>query len=429
MKNVQKSKFEKDQYLDEILNELKLTELYANILPSSSAFNSFDKIENKFDENTQNKLKEYVGNNGLRHIAICEVASFLKTKFKYEQSEPKRTLEEVLTEAEIKKIANEILYKVKRLPIKYGFVFELPHAIFNSRVDDTTECVISQNIKIIYNPSECFGRFDYKSYFSFSGNTALQALTRARTSWNDNAAYMIISLEGYCGEYGGDAIVDNFTTITKEFLGLFYAKNSITRSYGTIKSHNKMMVACFELGKRNTQIYDFEIHSDLFRSFQSVIWEIWDDINKKKLNIGMTHFQKNLSQISNVATSQTVHPNLKTAAQWFFDSIMSSNSMISFIQATTAIEVMFGDKDETEKVGLTNLLANRYAFSVGTSHKDRINKLKEFKRIYGIRCSIVHNGKNKLSTKEMSDYEKLKTICALILSKEISNAHLGIYGN
>jgi hypothetical protein len=71
---------------------------------------------------------------------------------------------------------------------------------------------------------------------------------------------------------------------------------------------------------------------------------------------------------------------LRRCSQWHFDSQCGSNHLLQFVQATVAVEILLGDKAASDVVGLGELLANRYAYSLARTSQQRQEMLQEFKR-------------------------------------------------
>jgi hypothetical protein len=61
-----------------------------------------------------------------------------------------------------------------------------------------------------------------------------------------------------------------------------------------------------------------------------------------------------------------------------------------------AMEILLGDKAVSDLMGLGELLRNRCAYLIGDSQTQREEILDEFKKIYEVRCQIVHRGKSRL---------------------------------
>lgn len=77
------------------------------------------------------------------------------------------------------------------------------------------------------------------------------------------------------------------------------------------------------------------------------------------------HFQQNYFKIMKSVKK------LRNACCWLFDSYCGENELLSFVQATITLEILLGDKSESDKVGLGSLLKNRCAYLLGKTSKER----------------------------------------------------------
>jgi len=88
------------------------------------------------------------------------------------------------------------------------------------------------------------------------------------------------------------------------------------------------------------------------------------------------------------------------------------------VQAMVALEILLGEKKESDLTGLGALLSNRCAYLIGASHDDREKILSDFRKIYDIRSKIVHSGKDWLTQDERQLLRKLYEIVSRVIQKE-----------
>jgi len=126
-----------------------------------------------------------------------------------------------------------------------------------------------------------------------------------------------------------------------------------------------------------------------------------------------------IPKIGKVLYAPHANDRLVRASQWLFDSYSGSSELLKFVQAMIAMEILLGDKAGGEVVGLGTLLANRCAYLIGTSRKQREEILEDFGRIYNTRSRIVHDGHNRLSAAEESDLWKLRWMVGRGIQEEL----------
>jgi hypothetical protein len=111
---------------------------------------------------------------------------------------------------------------------------------------------------------------------------------------------------------------------------------------------------------------------------------------------------------------------LVRSAQWLFDSYVGRSELLGFVQTMVAFEILLGDDKENPDISLSQLLRNRCAFLVGSSHADREAILSGFSDIYKVRSKIVHAGKDRLTNDEREMFYRLRGLCARVIEKELA---------
>lgn len=94
---------------------------------------------------------------------------------------------------------------------------------------------------------------------------------------------------------------------------------------------------------------------------------------------------------------------LLSAGEWLFGSYAGTNEALQMMQAATIFEILFGRPDrrdyEKAQLGLTELMANRCAYLLGSRPSERTAIAKSFSDIYQARSDIVHKGERRLADK------------------------------
>ncbi len=113
---------------------------------------------------------------------------------------------------------------------------------------------------------------------------------------------------------------------------------------------------------------------------------------------------------------------LFTACLWLFRSNVSNRLLDVILESTIALEVLLGDREASEGLGLTNLLANRCAFLLGKTADERGALINEFKSIYAIRSQIVHSGLHKMDRKVQEASLNARDLARRIIQRELGLA-------
>ncbi|MDN3639238.1 HEPN domain-containing protein [Simiduia curdlanivorans] len=111
---------------------------------------------------------------------------------------------------------------------------------------------------------------------------------------------------------------------------------------------------------------------------------------------------------------------IRLACAWLFNSGISTDGLLRFIQSTTVLEILYGDKEETDKVGISALIRNRLAYSISKSLPEREEIARLFKQIYSTRSKILHNGYSILDSEEQNIHSKLRDFTKRAIIAELN---------
>lgn len=114
------------------------------------------------------------------------------------------------------------------------------------------------------------------------------------------------------------------------------------------------------------------------------------------------------------------YQRLRTSAIWLFRSFHAERGMDQILDATIAIEVLLGDRDASDRIGLSKLMANRCAYALGRSASERNDLYKFFTEFYKLRSEIVHSGRLKISEEEAKLVRKGVALASRVLRHEIA---------
>jgi hypothetical protein len=133
-----------------------------------------------------------------------------------------------------------------------------------------------------------------------------------------------------------------------------------------------------------------------------------------------TEFLANrLSLLARTLSDLPVNERILLAGRWLLDSSTGKNELLSFVQAAVTLEILLGDKQVSDVMGLGELLRNRCAYLIGKTHAQRDEILSDFRKIYDIRSKIVHRGKDRLNRHERELFFKLRWMVNRVIQEEI----------
>jgi hypothetical protein len=232
--------------------------------------------------------------------------------------------------------------------------------------------------------------------------------------WDQASAYLQVKVTGFGGHYSETTPLQEATGTLKAFLGISIGLGLLTidRVFDPVPATAQIV-----LHRRVSSSWVIERTYALSPSLSTGLRDI-------KLSYfasldPLSSLKKALHSISSVFQQGEKSRKLLLACQWLFDSYCVTNELLSFVETAVAMEILLGDKASSDLMGLGELLRNRCAYLIGTTHSEREEVLADFKKIYDVRCDIVHAGKSRLSRAEWDLFSKLRAICALVIQAEV----------
>lgn len=113
---------------------------------------------------------------------------------------------------------------------------------------------------------------------------------------------------------------------------------------------------------------------------------------------------------------------VKSAVEWCFDSYVTDNTTMSFLQACFGLEALFGDDTETDSV--TRTLADRCAYLVSNNIKGRSAIREKFRGLYSVRSKIVHGNATSLAPEHRHLLNWGRSVLEYAIFKEIKHLEL-----
>ncbi|MBN5007339.1 hypothetical protein JY422_02180 [Stenotrophomonas maltophilia] len=230
--------------------------------------------------------------------------------------------------------------------------------------------------------------------------------------WDEAASYLVVDVDGYFRVLRTEPVMSARDDIFS-FIGLALAFGL----FGSARSG--------ELGasRRSHQLIIYRLsHEDLDgegvvaldEHLQSGIRNLSMVADSAENGVHVAHALDRIGSVFRSANGKS----LRLSARWLFDSHCGRDELLSYVQATVAIEILLGDEDADPDVGLTTLMANRCAYLVATTAEARAHILKAFRDIYKVRSKIVHRGQSRLNSKEVMLFNYLTALVRSVIDKE-----------
>ncbi len=320
--------------------------------------------------------------------------------------------------------ARSLVDQLDSLPWGYTLSIELPakiNSFFNGLV---TEFPLAEHIRLVTRKDNLDERFplvseDEKRHKRIHGEGTI--LTGPiDPEWGVDSAYLQIDVKGFVGIYGTTMPTTRARQILRSICGLAIATRLLKVRYSVslfpVKSHfyvHKHTDGGCEIdGKFELEDHYASAFNDL--ELHDLDGELKEEEHKKKWAVAR------LQDMRAVFSAGERSERILLASQWLFDSYAGKDELLSFVQTMVVLEILLGEKDRSDEIGLGELLRNRCAYLIGKTHKERAEILRDFNRIYAVRSQIVHRGKNRLTPDERSLFHNLRWMCRRVIQEELT---------
>jgi hypothetical protein len=372
------------------------------------------------------QFKEMLDANPLHLFVTNEISKQIRENNEYKFDVPQKGLKEFEGYHDLRSTAKKLLESFISLPWKYAITFEL-----NENLSKDFTRVFPQDYQLspkvdLFRPTDDFdgvmpltssvkGRQDSLYGASLFFNEARK--------WNPESSYLKIRCDGYIDDGGQSLTFENILSELKAVLGLALATNILVcpsrwetpfdipkQSFATIhlliEDRNEIQ-ATIRLPRAMARIMDqLEVIKQGSRFASEEKWQ--------------NYIQFWMEMIALTLRDKKSCNKLLLAGQWFFESYCGHNNLLAFVQNMVVLEILLGgEKKESEKIGLENLLKNRCAFFIGETQAERKRIMDQFERIYDVRSRIVHMGKSRLDDEETVLFHHLQDMSKSVIQKEL----------
>ena len=252
-------------------------------------------------------------------------------------------------------------------------------------------------------------------------------------SWEKDKTYLSVNQPGYVG--GLEPSLTAFTILNKlkTFLGLaliqgiFKIKETEWGYFSELKKPTPINLGIFRTTlDEGEYFFPFMRPHKLSESFTNIVRELSLAEESTKPSHDLQRLESEEEYLENklserlkgvLAADDGFAEIIKTAAEWYFESLCADSESFKLIQMTIAIEALLGEGREQ----LSERLADRCSFLLGESQRERQHIKKDFFKIYDIRSKTIHKGKIRLSEMEYPYLSRLKSILEDAIRKEIKH--------
>lgn len=368
------------------------------------------------------KVQEYIGEHPLFCFVYDTLSRDLSKSGSYSSEKAATPLQNLPNYTDLEAVAGRLVDDFESLPWSYLISFELPKSVGEPIRTAMGSYPLTSSLRVV-TPNE-----NYDSVYPMPpgieemGGGLAAAFFRGISTlrWNKETAYIQIDTEGFIGSYLKTQPLEEAIGTLKSFIGLSLATRLMKmREEGTPLAFEAPLKSRLIIHRKSGDDWQLwstpELPSDLSTALNRL--EIDDVQGQIKTEEVSGRIQNSLPVISTAFKNPDKAERVLLAAQWLLDSYIGSNELLSFVQTTVAMEIMLGE--ESDVIGIGELLRNRCAYLIGKTYRQREEILENFKRIYDIRSRIVHRGKSRLNIDELFLFRHLQWMCRRVICEEI----------
>ncbi|WP_314102735.1 HEPN domain-containing protein [uncultured Stenotrophomonas sp.] len=351
---------------------------------------------------------------GDRHIA-----DFVRSEIsrnppgKWDMKVKTTTLGLLLGEDGCKSLSERLIAGLESLPWSYKFYSEMAGEFLVANLGAGGELSLTPKLRLV---SGAKLNEDLPGVGAFTQLSAAPG-TNNHAGWTSDSIYVELLLNGFVAKDLESETIQDANDYLFSFYGLAIAL--------------KLM----EFGNawcniRPPAVYKLKIFRDLDDSVSQVAQLDFDPSHAKVMHdLGVPRLWRGSNKPDEFCAAAAgvsrallnANQRVLNAARWFFDSHSGSNLQVRFVQIATAFEILLGDREQSRETGLGTLMANRCAYMLGKNDSSRQKICDAFKAGYGIRSTIVHTGKTRLSSADLGHFYYMQELCAAVIRKECSD--------
>lgn len=369
-------------------------------------------------------LLKLIGEAPLVDFVSGTLARELFETQEYQAEEGPTPLTSMPAYADLPALADRLVDDFNSLPWKYTVTAPLPSAFSDLFCPNIVNVTLSDSVSICRGDEAFANEYPLDSGIdkrdqTIAGGGLLALLSGNKPTWAADRAYLKVSVEGFIGKYTSTEPLLDAIGVLRAFFGLGLALRLFKPGYTyqpypqpeKLYIHRRINDAWVieevrELESRHSDtIRDLKLH-DLSGAL---------DTDTKRV----AWMNRQLSAIAAVFRTGERARNIVLGSQWLLDSHCGSDELLQFVQAAVVVEILLGDKVSSDLTGLGELLSNRCAYLIATSHAQRNELLRDFRDIYEVRSKIVHRGKSRLAIGERALFNKLRWMCRRIIQEEV----------
>ncbi len=376
-----------------------------------------DDIEGILPQEVREKIERFIGDDGLARLVLSEIDNARDRQDNYEPIIPGQKISDISFIKDTIKFSKSIVDSLTSIPKRYVLTAMLPTG-FSTYINEACDEVVNLpagiklrtgknlNEKVSVNsPHERvnYGLFrDWLSDKDYDRSIKLDHI------------YFSLPIIGYAVPSSSSVMGREMEDHMRAFYGTSLALDLMSTKWQA-NSHKNPYIMIYNHEESEILVTE-DLEEDLLdrhHLLSSYSFSQRSTSNRKK------KLEQYLNKIGTIFNNNIDCRKLFSACVWYYRSKVNMRPVDSLLQATIAIEVMLGDRKAAEGIGLTNLLASRCAYLLGTSTRSRNEIAAKFKRVYDLRSQVVHEGKHLLKLADRETVGIAQSLCSSIIRSEL----------
>jgi hypothetical protein len=367
----------------------------------------------------RSKLVGMIDENPAAEFVMDWIGRRLKEIEKPIFNQPPEPLGTLAGFSDAKAVAGEIIADLNALPWEYVFSFPMPKVIGDrllAALQDSLPLELSPTVSLVRGDGATMAMFPAPQ----SENRLLGLLGTLNgmpaAEWQENTVYLQVRRSGYVTRFGQSATAFEAEEALRAFAGVGMAHHLFRFSWSASNALAQMSRPSYLVHRRVRDAWVLDCTPEFDTTLAAALASI--EINKMGDVSDRVLVDHALPKLRTCFGRPEASARIMRSGRWLFGSSVSRDETMGFVQAAVALEILLGEEDAPDEVGLGELLANRCAYLIGASQAHRKEVLREFKAIYKVRSKIVHVGKGRLTRSEHDMLGRLRWMCSRAIQEE-----------
>lgn len=328
-------------------------------------------------------------------------------------------------------LASTLVTELSSLPQKLRVMSSLPSSFSEVLFHDTQDLEIGPGIRVVRGDKlEAHCPLSTGSARLDEWVVGTKSMDRIRLTKDGH--YFVTWHSGYVGGFFQNAVIQAHLDKLRSMLGLLLAIDALEEDY---TEHDMTpYVVVHQVGDSTELALTSSLDSDVSYLFDNYGLEV--DL-RGSFRLDFEESGEELLEVLPLSEEEEerkgiVQGELRTAfgggeltrriltsSLWLFRAFTTSRKMDVILNATIALEVLLGDREEADRIGLTKLMSNRCAYLLGSTKKERDEIMESFKGIYELRSKIVHTGMHHTDRAADRVAHSARLLAARVIKKEL----------